>query len=201
MGHIAKITAKVELPNPEGWNMEKEQFNLPFTVELKENFHLHWQDVRIEMMPEDFDNFVEALVNAREEWKKDGKPKEQENTKRYGWWPGEEGYDFDKDRDKKLNKNSEPCHHFKLFPRTESGNINFDSVFQVELQVNGQYHFHYKNFRIELGKNRFKEMANAMKKSSDSVEKFGDLYHKYGKTKKKFRAISNKYLKSSNGNK
>ena len=39
MGHIAKITAKVELPNPEGWDMEKEQFNLPFTVELKENIH------------------------------------------------------------------------------------------------------------------------------------------------------------------
>jgi len=197
LGHIAKITAKVELPNPEGWDMEKEQFNLPFTVELKENIHLHWQDVRIEMMPDDFDNFVEALVNAREAWKKDGKPQELENTKRYGWWPGEEEYDFDKDRNKKLNKNSKPSHNFKLFPRTETGNLNFDSTFQVELQVNGQIHIHYKNFRIELGQKRFKEMANAMKKSTDAVEKYGDLYHKYGKSKKFFRAVSNKYLKSS----
>lgn len=200
MGHIAKITGKVDLSYPQGWDMEKEQFNLPFTVELKENFHLHWQDVRIEMMPEDFDNFVEAMIKAREGWIKDGKPKELPETKRYGWWPGEEGYDFDKDRDKKLNKNSEPCHHFKLFPRTESGNLNFDSVFQIELQVNGQYHIHYKNFRIELGKNQFKKMAEAMKKSSDSVEKYGEIYHKYGKTKKKFKAISNKYLKSSKDN-
>lgn len=199
MGHIAKITGKANLPTPEGWDVQKEQFNLPFTVELKENFHVHWQDIRIEMMPEDFDHFVESLVKAHEEWKKDGKPQELEHSKRYGWWPGEEGYDFDKDRDKKLNKNSKPCHHFKLFPRTESGNLNFDSICQIELQVNGQYHVHYKNFRIELGKNTFKEIANAMKKSADSVEKYNDLYLKYGKTKKKIRGIKNKYLKNPKG--
>lgn len=200
MGHIAKITAKVPLLNPEGWNMEKEQLNLPFTVELKENFHLHWQDVRIEMMSDDFDNFVEALTEARKKWIKDGKPKELPEVKRYGWWPGEEEYDFNKDREIKYNKNSELCHHYKIFPRSESGKLNFDSVFQIEFQVNGQYHIHYKNFRIELGRNRFNEMAKAMKKSSDSVEKFGKIFHEYGKKKKKFRVLSNKFRSKLNSN-
>ena len=43
------------MTDPEGWDPQNDQFNLPFTVELKENFHLHWQDMRIEMMPDDFE--------------------------------------------------------------------------------------------------------------------------------------------------
>ena len=167
MGNIKKIPAKVTLPDPQGWDPEQEQFNLPFTVELKENFHLHWQDVRIEMMPDDFENFVSAINKAYDKWIKDGKPSEFPQITRYGWWPGEEEYDFFRDRDKKLNKNNEPCHHFRKFPRTESGKLYFDTMFQVELQHAGQYHIHYKNFRIELGKDRLKKMAEALMKSTE----------------------------------
>lgn len=168
MGDIEKIPASVTIQDPDGWEPEKEQFNLPFTVELKENFHIHWQDIRIEMMPEDFEDFAVAINSAYEKWKKDGKPKELETMKRYGWWPGEEGFEFHDDRDKKLNKNDEPCHHFRKFPRTESGELFFDTKFQVELQKASQYHIHYKNFRIELGKNRLKDMAKAMSKAFEN---------------------------------
>jgi len=165
LGDIKKILAKITLKDPEGWNPENDQFNLPFTVELKENFHLHWQDIRIEMMPDDFENFAKAIHNAYEQWKSDGKPKELESIKRYGWWPGEEGFDFNTERDCKYNKNNELCHHFKKFPRTESGKLHFDSVMQIELQNNGQYHIHYKNFRLELGKSRLEQLAKAFEKS------------------------------------
>ena len=67
-----------------------------------------------------------------------------------------------------LNKNDEPCHHFRKFPRTESGELFFDTKFQVELQKASQYHIHYKNFRIELGKNRLKDMAKAMSKAFEN---------------------------------
>ena len=164
MGNIKKIIATSKLPAPKGWDPENDQFNLPFTIELKENFHLHWQDLRIEMMPDDFENFANSIWNAYQRWKQDGKPQELDEMKRYGWWSGEDGYDFYEDRDKEHNLNGEPCHHFRKFPRTESGKLFFDSVFQIELQRTGQYHIHYKNLRIELGPKRLKEMAKAFSK-------------------------------------
>ena len=72
MGDIVKITGKEVLPDPEGWNVPKEQFNLPFTVELKENFHIHWHDLRIEMMPKDFEKFAKAITKAYQKWEDDG---------------------------------------------------------------------------------------------------------------------------------
>lgn len=162
MGDIVKITGKEILPDPEGWNIPKEQFNLPFTVELKENFHIHWQDLRIEMMPKDFEKFAKAITKAYQKWEDDGKPQELDQVKRYGFWEGEENYDFHKDRDEKFTPSGELCHHFQKFPRTERGELFFDTVFQVELQKVGQYHIHYKNLRIELGKNRVKQMAKAL---------------------------------------
>lgn len=162
MGNIDKIVAKVDLPEPEGWDPPRDQFNLPFTVELKENFHIHWHDVRIEMMPDDFENFVTALNEAYNRWKNDGKPKEAEVMKRYGWWPGEEEYDFYNDRDKKRNSYNDICHHFRKFPRTESGKLYYDSIFQLEKQIAGQYHIHYKNFRIEIGPTPLKNIIKAL---------------------------------------
>ncbi len=170
LGDIEKILAKIILKDPEGWDPEHDQFNLPFTVELKENFHVHWQDMRIEMMPDDFENFAKAIHDAYEKWKSDGKPKKLESMKRYGWWPGEEGFDFHLQRDRRYNKNNKLCHHFKKFPRTESGKLNFDSVIQIELQRNKQYHIHYKNLRIELGKNRVKQMAKALQDTVDDIK-------------------------------
>ena len=162
MGDIEKICDKVTLPDPKGWDPENDQFNLPFTVELKENFHIHWQDIRLEMMPNDFENFFKSIKNAYEQWVSDGKPMELNSMKRYGCWPGEENYDFRKDRDVMMNIHNHPCHHFQLFPRTESGNLFFDSIFQIELQKAGQYHIHYKNFRLELSRKRLEDMTNTM---------------------------------------
>ena len=165
MGDIEKISVKLELSDPKGWDPKNEQFNLPFAVELRENFHIHWQDLRLEMLPEDFENFHNAIHDAYLAWNKDGKPTKFENVKRYGFWPGEEDYDFHKDRDRPRNIDDKPCHHFRKFPRTESGKQFFDSVFQIELQKAGQYHIHYKNLRIDLGKKRLESMANAMHNS------------------------------------
>lgn len=170
MGDIERITGTEVLDDPEGWNIEKEQFNLPFTVELRENFHIHWQDLRIEMMPSDFEKFAQSITKAYQKWVEDGKPQELEEVKRYGFWPGEEDYDFHKDRDQKHTKNGELCHHFQKFPRTERGKLFFDSIFQIELQKVGQYHIHYKNLRIELGKNRVKQMAKAFENTINDMD-------------------------------
>jgi len=72
------------------------------------------------------------------------------------------------DRDKQKTIENNPCHHFRKFPRTQAGKLFFDSIFQVELQKAGQYHIHYKNLRIELGKKRLDDMARTM---YNSIEK------------------------------
>jgi len=170
MGHIEKIIGKVDLPEPSGWNPNEDQFNLPFAIELKEDWHIHWGDIRIELTSDDFEGFAKSVIQAYESWSKDGKPKTLPKMKRYGEFPDEEGYDhFDtKIRNDPKNKKGGTRFHFRKFPRTEKGKLFFDSVFQVELQKaredapNGWYHLHYKNFRIEIGEKQLKQMKDAM---------------------------------------
>ncbi len=165
MGNISEILGKAVFPKPNGWDMEKEQFNLPYTVELKENIHIHWQDIRVEMDALDFDEFAVSIASAHKQWKSDGRKTESENMIRYGFWPGEEDYHFSKDRSKKLNAYGKPCHHYRVFPRTEMGKLYYDNVFQIELQKNGQFHIHYKNFRWELGIKQFCKVLLVMLKA------------------------------------
>ncbi len=160
MGSIKRIVGKVELGESDH-KPEIGKWNLPFAIELHENFHIHWQDVRIEMDSDDFEEFALSVKNAYDNWVKDGKPKTISPTKWYGRWLGEENMHFYKDRLVRTNELGKICHHFRAFPRTESGKKYYDNVFQIEEQARGQYHIHYKNFRIELGKEQMKSIALA----------------------------------------
>lgn len=164
MGDIAKITAKVQLPIPRGWDPSNGQFFLPFAIELKEDWHIHWGDIRIEMTSEDFEGFAIAMANAYKEWIKDGKPSTLDEMKRYATWPGEEGLDHFKkeDRNNPLTPANKTRFHFKSFPRTESGRLYTDHICQIELQKAGWFHIHYKNFRIELSRDQLKNLGEAM---------------------------------------
>lgn len=165
MGDIKEVLAEVELKKPAGWNPKDGQFNLPFSVELCENFHIHWQDVRLEMMADDFDSFACAIAKAHEKWVRDGRPKTLDKTKWYGAWVDEEELDFSKDRGVRSNKKGQPCHHFRIFPRTQSRKLHMDSKFVIELQKHGWLHIHHKNFRLELDKNSLRELAKAFNKA------------------------------------
>jgi len=169
MGDIAKITARVPLPKPEGWNPENGQFHLPFAIELREDWHIHWGDIRIEMTSEDFEGFAIAMADAYKEWIKDGKPEILNEMKRYGEWPGEEGMDHFKkdDRNNPITPSNKTRFHFKSFPRTESGKLYFDPVCQIELQKAGWFHIHYKNFRLELNRDQLRRLGEAMIKSTN----------------------------------
>jgi len=150
------------MPNPDGWDKDREQFNLPFVIELEEDFHIHWQDMRIEMDGEDFDEFVIALKKAHDRWVVDGKPKTLLKKKKYGWLDGERPEKSYKNQ--KYNAYGKLSHHFRTFPRSENGKLIYDNAFQIEEQDGGQYHIHYKNFRFELGKNTIKDIAKIFEK-------------------------------------
>jgi hypothetical protein len=164
MGSIDKIVGKVDLGEPDH-KPTVGKWNLPFAIELKEDFHIHWQDMRIEMDAEDFEEFFISMKKAYEAWKKDGKPKTLPKCKWYGRWLGEENMHFYKDRLKRTNAKGKTCHHFRYFPRTQSGKRYYDGVFIAEKQRgDGRYHFHYKNFRWELGRWQAKKVAQEMVK-------------------------------------
>jgi len=148
MGNIRKILGKFLLPN-RGWRPKENSYNLPFSIELKENFHIHWQDMRIEMEAKDFGFFYSAMHCAAAAWIDDGMPDRLKRMRRYGWWRGEKDRHFVRDR------NKEPGHNFQIFPRTEKGDLIYDNAIQLERQKNGQYHLHWKNFRFEFGKKTF----------------------------------------------
>lgn len=167
MGNIRKVLGKAELPSPDlGWNIEKESFCLPFSVELKEDIHLHWQDIRIEMTVDDFNEFAQAINRAHKMWVGDGKPESLDETKWYGAWPGEEEYDFYEDRHYRENRLGHLCHHYRLFPRTEMDKLYYDSVMQIEIQHYNWFHIHYKNFRWEIGPKAFLSVAKQFTKAA-----------------------------------
>jgi len=165
MGSIKAITGKVDMGEQEH-APEKGKWNLPFTIELKENIHIHWQDIRIEMSVDDFSDFVTALLNAKKRWEELGKPETLPQCEWLAFWPGEEKYHFYKDRLKRHTEDGKLRHHFRTFDRSEGKKgVQKDNVCQLELQQRGQYHFHYKNFRFEWGAKQVKEMAEKIWKN------------------------------------
>ena len=45
-----------------------------YVMEAAENIHVHWRDTRIQLFPEDFDNFSKYVANAHSKWTEMGKP-------------------------------------------------------------------------------------------------------------------------------
>lgn len=177
MGAIREILAKVELPPPElGFNPEKESFCLPFSVELREDVHIHWQDIRIEMTAADFDEFAQAISRAHRLWVEDGKPETLEGVKFYGAWPAEEDLDFYRDRHLQQDRLGRLRHHYRLFPRTEGGKLYYDSVLQVEIQRYNWLHIHYKNFRWEVGPRHFLSVADAFATAARRYRRMAPLW-------------------------
>jgi len=158
MGNIKKIVGKTDLGENK-FNTAEQKWCLPFHIELKENIHIHWQNIRMEMDITDFINFVASLYTAYQRWIEIGMPNTSDKAIYLGNWVGEEDYDFNKDRDIKYSKGNKLRHHFRNFPRTEGEKLHYDNACQVELQKGQQYHIHYKNFRIELGEREMKEIA------------------------------------------
>ncbi len=162
MGNIAKIVGKIDLGKPDS-NPKEGKWNIPFSVELREDIHIHWQDIRIEMTAQDFDDFCTSLNNAHKVWVDMGKPNTSDKVCWMGRWVGEDTLDHYKDRLQKLDSKGRLRHHFKYFPRTQGDKLYYDNVFIIEKQKgDGRYHFHYKNFRWELGKKQAKQIANLM---------------------------------------
>lgn len=109
MGNIKEILYKEEVP--------KSLLNKRFTIELCENVHMHYRNLRLEFSKEEFLFLLKHLKSLDED--------EIENFL-YG-------------RDFKFLVKT-----FDLPDKTE-----FDDRLQIEEQVEGHYHVHYRNLRVE----------------------------------------------------
>lgn len=111
MGDIKQVLIEKEVPTPE--------FNQRMTVELCENVHLHYRNLRLEFSSREF---IELCTLLRQ-------------------------VDLVKVREFEYNPDKFKClvHYNNLMPETE-----FDKRLQIEEQVGGGYHVHYRNLRIEV---------------------------------------------------
>lgn len=110
MGDIKQVLVEKEVPTPE--------FNERLVVELCENVHLHYRNLRLEFGKDEFFALIRALKRIDDN----------------------RVLDFEYGHDKFKCILSE-----KLPPATE-----FDKRLQIEEQVGGGYHVHYRNLRLEI---------------------------------------------------
>lgn len=110
MGLIDKVLVNKEIPTPE--------FNQRLTVELCENVHLHYRNLRLEFSPAEFFVFIRAMQRI--------------------------------DAHKVLNFKYGPDVFEPLFIERLPEKTEFNSRLQIEEQVGGGFHVHYRNLRLEV---------------------------------------------------
>ena len=110
MGNIKEVLYNREVP--------KSMLNDRLTVELCENVHLHYRNLRLEFSKEEFLFLLKHLKSVDEKIV--------------------EEFEYGDDKFQSL---------IQTFDLPES--TEFDNRLQVESQVEGHYHVHYRNLRIE----------------------------------------------------
>jgi len=106
-------------------------------IEEAEKIHIHWNDVRILMEPEQFRTFFAAVASAVNNW--DG--------------------NLSPDKDKVLA-------HFEF-----NSDIIFRDELKIELQQDGNIHFHYNDIRIEMIPDTFIALCDLFEKARRNYEK------------------------------
>jgi hypothetical protein len=139
MGRIARIIQKKDIPEP--------LFNNRFTLELCENIHIHYRNLRIEMTKEEFLPLLKLLREV-----------DEETIKRFDY----NDFNFKY----LINYNNLPSETF------------FNNRLQIERQIEGHYHLHYRNFRLE-----FKNIEEIGIKDSKLERLFLRLNRKYEQIK------------------
>lgn len=109
MGEIKRIISKTEVPAP--------LQNTRLTIELCENVHVHYRNIRLEFGKEEFLLLLNAFKKINEEDVKN--------------------FVFGKDKFKTLVLETLPV------------TTEFNDRLQLEEQVEGHYHLHYRNLRLE----------------------------------------------------
>lgn len=112
MGTIKTIIENREVPIP--------KFNRRITVELCENVHLHYRNIRLEFKKEEFLTILKFLKT------------------------------LDEDKIKNFPYGTNKFDYILVENDILSNETEFNNRLQIEEQAEGHFHLHYRNLRIEV---------------------------------------------------
>lgn len=128
MGKIKKILSEKKIKSKSHYYPDF------FTVEVCENFHIHWRNTRIQLLKDEWEVFNQAIITSNNKWNMLNKPYPHPQT-------------------------------IYLHPAfTKLDMKGFDptrmAIEHQDVGVNNlpEYHFHYRNIRIDMNKEELKEM-------------------------------------------
>ena len=155
MGAIKKVLSEKELP-------ERELHNSRLFVDLSENVHIHHREIRLMFGVEEFFEFTDILRESAKEVKK--------YLKKHPEYKEQEVFDGllvaggVKRQTTPLKMSPKP-HESKYFPNR----------LQIELQeesVIDSIHIHYRDYRLVMNIETFREMATSMKEALENLEDY-----------------------------
>ena len=151
MGHTIQKLAEVKLD-------EKPIFEKRFCIELCEKVHLHYKNLRIVLMMDDFIKLAQGFSDAVDRWKKRGCPgtgvgQHLELCRR-------EIDIVEGNNDIQINLNDNLYLH------------NQDKVFAMGTDFREEKYIHLKirDYRIELSLSEFRKVADAVKEADRKLE-------------------------------
>jgi hypothetical protein len=153
MGAILKILSKRELPG-------RELHNSRLFVDLSENVHIHFREIRLMFGVEEFFEFTGVITQSAKEVKK--------YLKKHPGYKEQEVFDGllvaggEKRQVTPLQKSPQP-HESKYFPNR----------LQIELQeekVIDAIHIHFRDYRLVMNIGTFREFVHGMKEALDNLE-------------------------------
>jgi hypothetical protein len=155
MGAIKKILSNRELP-------ERELHNSRLFVDLSENIHIHHREIRLMFGKEEFFEFTDVIKESAKEVKR--YLKKHPEYKEMEVFDGLMVAGGEKRQRIPLKKSPKP-HESKYFPNR----------LQIELQeekVIDSIHIHYRDYRLVMNIETFRQFANGMKEALDNLEDF-----------------------------
>lgn len=166
MGDVKRILSQCSLPNDRAYGKR-------LAVDIAENIHLHYRDMRLEFSLSEWHSFVDFIRMANRDVV-------MANVDS-GWKEG--SHDFHAQRRKSIDLWSKYGGGWK-----EDG---YDPKrLKVELQRNGMVHLHYHDLRIEMDFDRFKEFCKLLDNSHQNwICGLLDVEH-YNRTKSKYERLN-----------
>jgi len=120
-----------------------------FTIEVCENFHIHWRNTRIQFLKPEWKVFAPALTQSHNKWKMFDEP-----------YPSDETIYL------------HPA--WSKLPLEGFGHNRMAIELQDVHNELPEIHFHYRNIRIDLNKEELKEMVALFKEAETKLNNASD---------------------------
>lgn len=147
MGHTKKILSSSKIQAIPRFNSNK------ISLELAENFHLHYRNYRIELDQIEFEQLSKAFIEGYGKWLSAGKKTTL-------------SYKYKGDKNLFLSRKTIPA-----MPSMLNENTTVYSA-RVEIQNYADYiHLHYKDFRFEFSVAEFNEFSKVIEQGSKNLNK------------------------------